>query len=241
MKCMSTDKFLDQLTYYDTLSNLLPGLVFLWALSTLGPFPRDTITLLVTGNNIVDSILLVALSYVVGHVLQFLSKYLTETLIKKIFWKGRFFSEIFLIKAFEQCPEVELSRYISFIEKNLGFSNATLSVLLDPEVVTDKNKKIKAMELSGAIHRLIDARTKDSSVAQKAHLQNIFYSIFRNLSVLFLILGLADIGALILKSLVLNKVTLLAILLNFALSIIFMIRAKERGELYVKGLYWSYI
>jgi hypothetical protein len=129
---MSTSKYLDEFTYHDILSNLLPGLVFLWALSTLGPLSKDTITLLVTGNTIADSILLVALSYVVGHILQFLYKYSVEPLIKEAFWRGQFFSDIFLVRAFKQCSDIELSRFISFAETKLDFSKEDLSILLDP-------------------------------------------------------------------------------------------------------------
>lgn len=237
----TTSKTMDKLTYYDTLSNLVPGIVFLWSLPTLGPFSSDAILVLLSGNTIVDSILVVAVSYMVGHLLQFLSKYSIEPLVKRIFWKGQFFSDVFLVSAYKQCPEAQLSRYVSLAESKLGFSQRDLAVLLDPELLSKETEKNKAIELSRAIYRAVDAKTQDESLAEKAHVQNTFYSFFRNLSALFLIVGLLDLAAVIFKPGVLTDTVPLVLLLNFALAGIFLIRAKQRGELYVRGLFWSYL
>jgi hypothetical protein len=239
---MSTDKALDKFSYYDTLSNLLPGVVFLWALTALGPLPKGAaVGGMMTGNVIIDPILLIVLSYVVGHVLQFLSKYSIEPILKKIFWKGQFFSDMFLVSAYRLCTKEELQRYIDFAEIKLGFKKEDLSVLMDPEVVTDESKEKKAMQLSGAIYHSIDAKTQDTTAGQKAHIQNTFYSFFRNLSLSFLALAIMDLVAMPLKYLEPKWSTVLLILLNLALSAVFLIRAKERGERYIKGLFWSYI
>lgn len=230
---------MDKLTYYDTLSNLVPGLVFVWALPVLGPAPGDTIPVLLSGNTIVDSILVVALSFVLGHLLQFLSKYSVEPLIKHLFWSGRFFSDTFLIAASKRCSEPELARYISFAKDTLGFSEKDLQVLRDEEALSDETKKKTATKLSHAIYREIDARTQDASLAVKAHVQNTFYSLFRNLSVLFLILALLDVVALLVGAPASRAEMVVLALLNLALFGIFLLRARSRAELYVKGLFWS--
>jgi hypothetical protein len=232
---------MDKLTYYDVLSNLLPGLVFIWALAVLGPFTKGAFQFLLSGNTIVDSILFVALSYVAGHILQFLSRYSIEPILKRIFWKGNFFSDIFLVSAFKQCPEVELSRYIASAQNKLGFSRADLGVLCDPDAMANQAKRAKAISLSRSIYRALDAKTSDQSLGHKAHLQNTFYSLFRNLSAVFLILGLFDLLAIFLHFAPLSKKIALLTGINFAISIIFLIRAKQRGESYVRGLFWSYV
>jgi hypothetical protein len=238
---MSTNKALDKFTYYDTLSNLLPGIVFLWALTALGPLRNGVaVGSMMTGNVIIDPILFIVLSYVVGHILQFLSKYSVEPLLKRIFWKGQFFSDIFLVGAYRLCTKEELLRYIDFAESKLGFRKEDLSVLLDPEVITDESKEKKALQLSGAIYHSVDAKTQDTSAGQKAHIQNTFYSFFRNLSLSFLALAVMDLLAILLKYLEPRWNTGLLILFNLALAAVFFIRAKERGEHYVKGLFWSY-
>jgi len=232
---------MDKLTYYDTLANLLPGVVFLWAISVLGPIPGDKVPLLLTSNTIIDSILFVALGYVVGHLIQFISRYSIEPFIKWAFWKGLFFSDIYLVGAFKKCSEVELRRYVSFAETKLGFSADDLSVLQDPNVLSDNTKKKKSLELSRAIYRTVDAKTQDASLALKAHSQNTFYSLFRNLSAVFLLLGAANLCALLFKTVSPSYIICFATIFNFLAALAFMIRAKQRGELYVKGLFWSYI
>ena len=235
---MSISRTIDSFTYYDTLSNLVPGLTFLWALYTIGPFPEGVFLLLVTGNSIVDSILMLALAYVVGHVLQFLSRCSVEPLLKRIFWKGEFFSDIFLVETSKQCSKVELSRYISFAETKLGFSKESTAMLLDPNAMSDENKKRSAVEVSRAIYRTVDAKSQDTSTAQKAHVQNTFYSFFRNLSALFLILTILDVTYLVRGQA--QRVTLMT-LLNAGLTVVFLLLAKQRGENYVRGLFWSYV
>jgi uncharacterized membrane protein YqjE len=122
----------------------------------------------------------------------------------------------------------------------LGFQKEDLSLLLDPEVITDESKEKKAMQLSGAIYHSVDAKTQDTSAGQKAHVQNTFYSFFRNLSLSFLALAIMNLLAMLLKYLDPRWSTVLLIIFNLTLAAIFFIRAKERGERYVKGLFWSY-
>lgn len=234
---------IDRLTYYDIISNLLPGLVFAWALPILGPFDKNTLPILLTGNTLVDPILLVAICYVIGQVLQFFSRYSIEPLLKMYYWRGNFFSDIFLIPYFKQCSQIELSRFILCAETKLGFSQEDLAILLDENISSDNIKMQKAIELSKAIYRAIDARTSDSSTAQKAHLQNAFYALFRNLAGLFLILTILDLVAIIefgMGFIAMTNVNIYMFIVNLLLIAIFLIRTKQRGEFYIRGLFWSF-
>lgn len=230
---------MDKFSYYDTLSNLIPGLVFLWALSVLGPFTTSGLNLILTGNVIVDPILLLAIAYLMGHLLQFLSKYSIEILIKKLFWNGHYFSEIYLISAFEKCNKIELDRYLSFAKSELKLSSENLEVLQDPQVKHDKKKMRSATTLSHTIYRIVDAKSSDTAKGQKAQLQNIFHSFFRNLAMLFLILGVLDVVMILLRLTDVNLKMLVIITINCALTGIFLYQAKQRGEYYVRGLFWS--
>ena len=233
---------MSKFTYYDVISNLLPGLVLIWALPILGPLGSSIIPIILTGNTIIDPILLIAICYVIGHVIQFFSKYSIEPLLKKMYWKREFYSDIFLISSFKQCSQIELSRYISCIEKKLGFSKDDLAILFDEGVSSDRIKKQKAIELSRVIYRTIDAKTADSSIAQKAHLQNAFYALFRNLAGVFLILTILDLVAIIelkMGFIATTSVNIYMFIINLVLIIIFFIRTKQRGELYIRGLFWS--
>ncbi len=237
---MSTDKATGILACQDTISNLLPGIVFLWSLSALGPIPSSIILAgALSGNILIDFIIFIVVSYALGHFLQFLAKYSIESLLKKAFWKGQFFSDIFLIGAYRLCTKEDLLRYANFAESNLGFQKEDLSILHDPEVITDESKEKKAMQLSGAICHSIDEKTQGTSVGQRAHVQKTFYAFFRNLSLSFLILVIADLLAIPLKYMELRGATIVLILFNLALAAGFLVLAKERREHYVRGLFWS--
>jgi hypothetical protein len=234
---------MNKFTYFDVISNLLPGLVLVWALPILGPLDKNTIPILLTGNTIVDPILLVAICYVIGQFLQFFSKYSIEPLLKKAYWKGYFFSDIFLIPSFKQCSHIEWSRFISCAENKLDFSKEDLLILFDKNISSDCRKLQKAIEVSIAVFRAIDAKTSDSSKAQKAHLQNTFYSLFRNLSGLFFLLIILDLIEMIKLKVGLiteSNINIYILLINVLLTIVFLIRSRERGELYVRGLFWSF-
>lgn len=237
---MTTGKTMSKLTYPDVFSNLLPGIIFLWALPTIGPIRRGiTIDSTLTDNTIIDFIVFIVLSYVLGHVLQFLAKYATEPMLKKLFWKGRFLSEIFLIGAYRLCGKEELLRYVNLAESKLGFQKEDLSVLLDPEVITDESKEKKAMQVCSAIYHSLDAKKRDSSLSQWVQLESTFYSLFLNLSLSFLVLAVADLVAILLKHMEFTGSALLLILFSLALAAVFFFLAKERGERYVKALFGS--
>jgi hypothetical protein len=234
---------INKFTYFDVISDLLPGLVLVWALPILGPLDKNTIPILLTGNMIIDPILLLAICYMIGQFLQFFSKYSIEPLLKKVYWEGNFFSDIFLIPSFKRCSQVERSRFISCAENKLGFSKNDLSILLDESTPSDSKRLLKAIELSRAIYRAIDAKTSDSSIAQKAHLQNTFYSFFRNLSGLFLILIILDLVEIIRLNaglIIISNITIYTLMINVLLMIVFLVQSKEKGQLYVHGLFWSF-
>jgi hypothetical protein len=229
-------------SYYDTLSNLIPGCIFLWGLSFFGPLANGNgLSIFLTGNQFVDPVLFLAIAYFIGHVLQFFSKLTIEPLLKKMYWEGHFFSEIFLLGPLGKCEPELLSRTIIFAENELKFPKEMLSLLNDNEILTNEIKKKEAMRISHSIYRIIDAKSYDSSKGQKALLQNTFYSFFRNFTICF-------VGILILNSIFalmglmdLNIRNVFNFLFISLMIVIFFHQAKQRAELYVKGLFWSYI
>lgn len=237
---MATDKSMSKLTYSDVFSTLLPGIMFLWALPTIGPIRRGmTIDSTLTGNTIIDFSVFIVLSYVSGNVLQFLAKYATEPMLKKLFWKGRFLSEIFLISAYRLCGKEELLRYVSLAESELGFEKEDLSVLLDPEVITDEFKEKKAMQICSTIYHSLNAKKRDTSLGQRVQVERTLYSLFLNISLSFVVLAVADFVAILLKHMEFTGDTSLLILFNLALAAVFFFLTKERGERYVKVLFAS--
>ena len=232
---------MDKFSYYDTLSNIIPGLLLIWALSILGPFRNSGLSYILTGNPLVDPILLLAISFVIGHILQFFSKYSIEILVKKVFWKGYMFSEIFLISSYNYCNKTELTRYLDFSEKELKISTASLDLLSNPDAIKDPGRLRQATEVSHTIYRIIDAKASDTSKGQKAQLHNYYYSFFRNMACLFFLFGFLDLIATFLGYFEINLENVIILLINFILVFIFMFQAKQRGEYYIRGLFWSYI
>ncbi|MFB3887219.1 MAG: hypothetical protein ACE144_18495 [Thermodesulfobacteriota bacterium] len=237
---MDSNKTLGRFTFYSALSNLLPGVIFLWALPAIGPL-RSGITLgsRLTGNLLIDLIVFLVLTYVLGLILQFLSELAMEPLLKNIFWKGNFFSNIFLIGAYRLCTKEELSSHIRFAENNLGFQKEDLLVLQDPEIITDEAKEKKAIQACRAIYHSLEAKTEQSLVGKRAHVQSTFYSFFLNLSASFSVVAAADLLSIPLKYMPLKEGTVVLILVNLALGAVFLTLARERGEQCVRGLFRS--
>jgi hypothetical protein len=227
-------------SYYDTLSNLIPGCIFLWGLSFFGPLANSSgLLVFLSGNEIVDTALFLIIAYFVGHVLQFFSKLIIEPIIKKVFWEGHFFSEIFLIGPKKKIEPELLANVINYAEKNLNLPQDKLSILKDDKILTNEKKMNEAMRISNLIYRRIDARSIDTTKGQKAQLQNTFYSFFRNFSMCFLALFLIDIGFVIFGKMPLNLRNMFSFLVIVIMSIIFLFQAKQRAELYIKGLIWA--
>src|SRR5438552_4427777 len=184
---------MDKFSYYDTLGTLVPGLFLIWALPILCPVSPGNVKSTLTGSGIADAVIILAVSYVAGHVLQFLSRYSIEPVIKRVFWKGEMFSKIFLVKAFNRCPEVERTRFLDQAKTKLAYTDAALQPLDDSEAGKRGVARTKALEVSDAIYRVLDAKTLDTSLALKAHTQNTMYSLFRNLSAACLLLAILNL------------------------------------------------
>jgi hypothetical protein len=99
----------------------------------------------------------------------------------------------------------------------------------------------EAMRLSNLIYRLVDAKSSETTKGQKAQLQNTFYSFFRNFSMCFLALFLFDMAYVTMGIMDINLRNFFSLSVIALMSIIFLFQAKQRAELYVKGLFWSFV
>lgn len=228
-------------SYYDTLSNLIPGCIFLWGLSFFGPAANGNgLLIFLTGNDIVDGVLLLILAYFIGHVLQFFSKLIIEPILKYYFWEGHFYSEIVLIGPKKKIETELFDRVMKYAETKLQLPHEKLELLKDTDIIANEQKAKEARKVSNLIYRLIDARTSDTQGA-KAQLQNTFYSFFRNFSMGFTAIFLFDLGLIILGLMPLNQRNLISVFFVISIAVIFLFQAKQRAELYVKGLFWSFV
>ncbi len=226
----------DKFSYYDFISNIVPGFYLAWALNN-----AFNIQNFLFGNVVTESLTLIILVYILGQIIQFISKFTIEPLIKIIYWKGTFFSNIFMIKEANLCPEIIKKRYLNIISKKFNYKKEDLKILESSKIFEKENKenRKKAEHLSYQIYRNIDHDTKDNNTAQKAHLQNNYYGLFRNLSVSSLILAIIYFAGFIFSFISSTTVNILLGIFFLLALILFFIRTKQRGELYIKGLYES--
>jgi hypothetical protein len=231
--------------FRDLIVDIIPGLFFIWALPLLGPFNFDTIPFVVYGNEIVDSILMLGVVFVIGHLIQFFAAGSVQKILQKFCWEGSFFSEIYLVNFYKRCSEKELVKYLDFalqqgiITETERFFLMSEKKKINSETINDSKK------LSQRIYRYLDAKSLDESKAQKAHIKNTFFSFFISMSFIFLAIGLFDVFAFILNMfglMALSTQYLWIIVFSCGIFfIVFLYQAKKFGEEYVKGLFWSYV
>jgi hypothetical protein len=233
----------DKFAYYDYIANIIPGIICLWLLQLF------EISILDAQNIVAESILYIVVAYVIGLVIQFFAKYIIEFIVKSIYWDNAFYSEICLLKGAKRIPEDLRNTIIVAAKIKFNISEDSIAALNHDFVFgfkgrlkwinkLYKDKITKAHQISNLIYRNIDAFTKDNNIAIKAHEQNNYYSLFRGLSMVFLgFLGVAITVSIVTKSI--DTKSLYIIFGTLVGFVIFLIRTKERGELYIKGLYYS--
>lgn len=226
----------DKLSYYDFLADFVPGVVFI-ALAYFIAVETQLKVTLPSLNVLSDSLVFVVLAFVAGHFIQYFSKYSIEQIGKKVFWNGFFFSQWFLVQGSGFCPDLQREHYIKVAKERFGFSDSTLAALEVKDINKADNETLgKARNISQAIYRRFDAYASDKNIGGKALIQNTFYSFFRGLT-LVSTLGFIVLATLAFKicSVYLGVLALVHLLAVLA----FFHRMKERGELYIRGLFDS--
>ncbi len=227
---------MDKLSYFDTLANLIPGIVALWGISVLFPGVYASQSALFS-SPILGPIVYVSIALVVGNLVQFLSKITVEPLLRLTFWHRHLFSEIFLVESFGRLTSAGHSLFVAAAANRLGFARAALAPLSNDTPRAHSAPKT-TLALSHAIYRVADAVTQDEGLAVKAHTQNVFYSLYRNLALVLFAGAFATVA----RPLTPNNLSPAFWLLpatQLAASIAFFLRTRDKGEAYVKGLFWS--
>jgi len=224
----------DKFTYYDFIADVVPGMIFIGVLNYITPIR-------IFGNLIADSVYLIFVSYVFGLIIQFFSKYTVEKLVKFTFWKNSYLSDIFLIKDAHKIGLLERKKYLMSIKKIFKYSDSELKRLDEKNIFNKENrpKLDKAKEVSRSIYRALDCSTLDKNLAQKAHMQNTYYSLFRGLSMTFLFVSLLIAYFIIFLPHIDVLIYWVFFGLSVIFSIVFLIRIKQKGESYIKGLFDS--
>lgn len=216
----------NKFSYFDLLANIVPGTMLLGLLYFIWPNSRIVTP---TTNVVIDIILFTVFSFVVGSLVQQCTKYTVEPSLKILFWRRRFFSEIYLVDAYGLCPNPLRDQVMRIAKESFAFRESDLSCLsktgeftpvLDPHVVSHQ------------IYRKFDYYTLDRGLAQKPHLANTLYSLYRGLTFAFLICVFASGISYLLGN---SDAGIIALISLIALPLFFL-RARREAEQYIKGL-----
>lgn len=220
----------DKFSYYDFIANIIPG-VFLWWGLTLLPF-FDKSKVFKGQSDIENSVVFIVLAYIFGVAIQFLAKHIIErAIINWKFWGGRLYSDV--------CWQDKYCKMTSGTRKKILDIISTLFNYSREELETLKEDTEKSCKLSREIYFEADAYTSKRGMAVKAHTQYTLYGLFRGLSVISLLLSLAFLFALAGKQDFREFHNYIFCLTFFLLFVAFIYRAKDRGERYVNGLFYS--
>lgn len=175
-------------------------------------------------------IVYIIISYILGHILHYLSKLVIEPIIKKVYWEGGYYSEIILFHHLKSNEFIEIAR--TFFDINVR----NLTHVINKENIS-KTEKLVAMKESHFIFKTFNSYAQNEGISKKAEIQNSMYGFFRCMSFTCLISSVIYIIYLLNSSFTLKNCILISIFIGS--GFIFGIRAKERGETYVKEIFYG--
>lgn len=206
-------------SYYDFIANIVPAGFLLWSLHVLGILSN----LSLPDNDIIWGFLFFILLYVLWLIIQYVAKQLIENWILKLFFWKWFFSDRILDDPKDSFTKLVVEKSIKYLWfEEWQFHNLT--------------KKAKE-DLSHKIYKIADNYTKDKWLATKWHTANQMYSLFRWLALSSFVIVVAQIYYMLMNWLSSNNIILMVFFLFFLF--LFIMRAKERWEYYIKNIFYS--
>lgn len=216
----------NKFSYFDLLANIVPGTTLLGLFYFIWPNANIVAP---TTNVIIDLLLFTVFSFVVGAMIQQCSKFTVEPALKHLFWRRRFFSEIYLVDSYELCPPPLRDQVIRIAKEFFAFRQSDLSCLAQAD---ESTSGLDPHVVSHQIYRRFDHYTLDRGLAQKAHLANTLYSLYRGLTLVFIIVFLASGISYLLG----NDQPGIVSLISLIAWPLFLLRSRREGEQYIEGL-----
>lgn len=216
----------NKFSYFDLLANIVPGTTLLGLLYFVWP---NTNIVTPTTNVVIDLLLFTVFSFVMGAMVQQCSKYTVEPALKLLFWRRRFFSEIYLVDAYGLCPTYLRDQVMRIAKEFFAFPESDLSCLVE---TGESTPVLDPHVVSHQIYRKFDYYTLDRGLAQKAHLANTLYSLYRGLTFVFIIVFFASGISYLLGNIQPGIISLISLI---ALPL-FLLRSRREAEQYIKGL-----
>ncbi len=221
----------NKFSYFDFIAYIVPSAFLLGILSLVfgsGAF------LALSGNPAIDTLLFLVISFVLGGLLHQSSRYLVEPLVKRIFWKGRLYSEIYLIKKYGLCKNPSRLQILTNAEDIFHFDKNSLDSL---ESDSPKAGSPDPHLVSHQICRRFDYFTMDHDLAKKGHTANALYSLYRTMTMTMLVAAIAFAISINGNTSILS-LTAKAVLAGFSLVgvALFLMRTRNEGQRYVEGI-----
>lgn len=222
---------MNRFTYFDFIAYIVPGALLLSTIALvldLDDFP------LITKNPAIDTLLFLIISFTVGALFHQLSRYSVEPLVKRLFWYGKFYSAIYLVKRYDLCQDPIRAQILNTAKSLFQFDSGSLSSL-------DSDTKTKASQnphvVSHQVFRRFDSYTMDNGLAKKGHLANAFYSLYRSMTLATLILGvLFAVSYRWDVSMIGSTSKVILAIVSFVASVVFLLRTRNEGQRYVEGV-----
>lgn len=221
----------NKFSYFDLLANIVPGATLLGLFYFIWPNSHIANP---SSNTVIDIILFTVFSFAAGALVQQCSKYTVEPALKFCFWRRRFFSEIYLVNIYGLCTSPIRDQIINIAKEVFHFQESSLASLDEAE---ESSSTLDPHVVSHQIYRKFDYYTLDRGLAQKAHLANTLYSLYRGLTFVFII-GFFTSGILYLLG---NSEAGIIALISLIALLLFLLRARREAEQYVKGLLSTFV
>jgi hypothetical protein len=211
---------------YDFIAVLIPGFLFIWAVSSFSDLVGISINISLAGG-LAETSVLIALAYVTGLLLQGISQGITEKILTRI-WGG-FPSARWLLQ-----EDSTLSK--SYKEKIFQLIQNKFNIAVESAQSRDERMK-KNQEIFYLCYNAVDK----AKMSERPQLFNAQYGLFRCLLTSFCLLLLLGILILIAskpggsgKALWLSSFSLVGTIISY-------FRAKKRGEDFAKSIYDLFI
>lgn len=218
-------------TYFDYIANIVPGAIVLAAVSLL---VGSSSFILITGNAAIDTIVFIIVSFALGALLHQLSSHTVQPLIKRLYWHGKRYSEVYLVKRYALCRDPLRTQIVNTAESLFQFDKTSLSCL---DTDSASQESMDPHLVSHQIYRRFDYFTMDNDSARKGHTANTLYALFRTMTLTMLILAILfavsyrwDVFAMA------PTVKVVAAILCFVAAIVSFLKTRNEGERYVQGV-----
>ena len=219
-----------KLTLYDFIAGVVPGIVFLWAVSLFSGSLGITFNIPLSGG-IGETSVLIALAYITGLILQGISQGITEKILIKL-WGG-FPSSKWLLPDDGYFSDDYKAKVKQIVEKKFG-------IKVENEL-SRKERLKKNQEIFYLCYNAVDKER----LSERPQIFNAHYGLFRCLLTTFSILFLIDLSFLVfgrnLRYSILPFLFVYEKIFSFIGVVVSYYRTKKRGEDFVKSIYDLFI